>query len=56
CLVQLGYLSNASGSYDSATIKAVKQVQSTLGLRDTSGLASRELQAFLYTMGAVIKK
>ncbi|MBQ9408833.1 MAG: peptidoglycan-binding protein [Clostridia bacterium] len=56
CLVQLGYLSNASGSYDSATIKAVKQVQSALGLRDNSGLATRELQAFLYTFGGLLKE
>ena len=31
-LAELGYLSSASGTYDSATVKAVKQVQAKLGL------------------------
>ena len=56
CLMELGYLTSASGSYDSATVKAVKQVQKALGLRDSSGIATKELQAFLYTMGDVISK
>ena len=55
-LMELGYLSGVSGTYDSNTVKAVKQVQSALGLRDNSGIATRELQAFLYKMGDVIKK
>ena len=48
-LVEYGYLSKASGVYDSATIKAVKQIQGIMGLQQSDGLASRELQAFLQT-------
>ena len=55
-LMELGYLSSAGGTYDSATVKAVKQVQSALGLRDNSGLATKELQAFLYSYGDAVKK
>jgi peptidoglycan hydrolase-like protein with peptidoglycan-binding domain len=56
-LVEYGYLSKASGVYDSATIKAVKQIQGIMGLQQSDGLASRELQAFLQTRGsAKLKK
>ena len=55
-LMALGYLSSASGTYDSATVKAVSNAQKALGLKDTSGIASRELQAFLFTAGDLIKR
>ena len=55
-LIELGYLSKASGTYDDATVKAVKQVQTALGLKDSSGYATKELQAFLYKAGDVIRK
>ncbi|MBQ3761331.1 MAG: peptidoglycan-binding protein [Clostridia bacterium] len=55
-LKRLGYLSSVSGTYDSATVKAVKQVQTKLGMRDTSGIATKELQAFLFKAGDLIKK
>ena len=56
-LVEYGYLSKASGVYDTATIKAVKQIQGIMGLQQSDGLASRELQAFLQTRGsAKLKK
>lgn len=54
-LMSYGYLSgnNCSlGSYDAGTVKAVRALQTAMGLSDTSGLASRELQAFIHTKGA----
>ena len=52
-LVEYGYLSKTNGVYDSATVKAVKEIQGILGLQQTDGLASRELQAFLQTRGTL---
>lgn len=54
-LMSFGYLDSSDctlGSYDDATLEAVKKLQSAMGLPDANGLASRELQAFLHTKAA----
>lgn len=51
-LVSLGYLGSSaytSGVYDEATASAVLTLQKRMGLKQQDGLATRELQAVLFT-------